>query len=483
MHLVFIASEAKPFAQTGGLADVAESLPEALMGLGVSVSVILPGYRQALASCSDTTHILGRFQAWLGSVALSFDVRCLTRKGRPPVYLIDRKDMYDRPDLYGNAQGDYYDNAERFIFFCRSVVTLLESGSIPVDVVHCNDWQTGLIPVYLQIHPFLRNLRVLFTVHNLGYPGLFPSDKFPLTGLDRERFYTMHGLEFYGHWSMLKAGLVYSAAVNTVSPTYAREIQTPAYGQGLDGLLRSRSASVHGILNGVNYDKWDPSRDTMIPAPFNSKELEGKRLCKRELIRNFGLDPGVIQRPLIGIVSRLDVQKGIDLVESILDSLVVTLKAGMILLGMGVPDLCQALHRACMRHPGWVVFVEKFDERFARWIIAGTDMILIPSRYEPCGLTQLYAMKYGTLPVVRATGGLQDTVVDEREGASVATGFKFDLPQADDCMNALKRAVAVYDKRPDLWYCMQQNAMHMDFSWNRSAHRYLELYRSIQTVG
>lgn len=477
LRIVFIASEAAPFAKTGGLADVAGSLPSALLELNVDIRVILPGYRQVFEHGLRHERVFPNLNTLLGSQRLTFQVRKLLLENVAPIYVIDREDMFDRPHLYGNADGDYYDNAERFIFFCRAVAALMHSWDFAPQIIHCNDWHTGLIPVYMQSDPAFRQFKTLFTLHNLGYSGLFSGDKFALTGLDASH-YQPDGLEFYGKWSMLKAGLVYSRAVSTVSPTYAREIQTPEYGKGLDGVLRSRQASVFGLLNGVNYQMWNPETDALIPARFTPAGLSGKRVCKAALIRACQLDESLMERPVIGIISRLDIQKGIDLIIPILSELIESLKVGVVILGTGDGEMQQSLQRAGEPYPGAFAFIQRFDEELARKILAGADMLLVPSRYEPCGLTQLYAMKYGTVPVVRATGGLNDTVSEVNERTGDGTGFAFKHADATDFLAAIRKAVSVY-RMPPIWKRVQSNGMSMDFSWEKAAQNYLSLYREL----
>ncbi|MFH0725791.1 MAG: glycogen synthase GlgA [Pseudomonadota bacterium] len=472
-----MASEAAPFAKTGGLADVAGSLPAALRRLNVDIRVVLPGYRQVFEHGLRHESLFPNLSTWLGAQRLTFQVRKLSIEDAASIYVIDREDMFDRPHLYGNADGDYYDTAERFIFFCRAVVSLMQAWEFAPHVVHCNDWHTGLIPVYMQLDPAFHRFKTLFTVHNLGYSGLFSSDKFALTGLDASH-YQPNGLEFYGKWSMLKAGLVYSRAVSTVSPTYAREIQTPEYGKGLDGVLRNRRASLFGLLNGVDYQLWSPETDAIIPARFTADDLSGKRICKAALIQTCQLDESLMEHPLIGIVSRLDIQKGIDLILPILGELMDSLKAGLVILGTGDETMQQRLQLAAESYGGKFALIQRFDEALARGILAGADMLLIPSRYEPCGLTQLYAMKYGTIPVVRATGGLNDTVFEGNERTGEGTGFTFKLADSRDCLTAIQKAVGVY-RTPPIWRRIQANGMSMDFSWEKAARNYLSLYREL----
>jgi starch synthase len=476
-RVVFIASEAAPFAKTGGLADVAGSLPNALKEFNVDIRVILPGYRQVFEQGLCHELVFPGLNAWLGSQRLTFQVRKLSVENVAPIYIIDREDMFDRPHLYGDDAGDYYDNAERFIFFCRAVVSLMHAWDFAPQIVHCNDWHTGLIPVYLQSEPAFRRIKTLFTLHNLGYSGLFSSEKFALTGLDSSH-YQPDGLEFFGNWSMLKAGLVYSRAVTTVSPTYAREIQTPEYGKGLEGVLRNRQASVYGLLNGVDYQQWNPQTDACLSAHYTPDDMSGKRICKAALIRACQLDRSLMEHPVIGIVSRLDIQKGIDLIIPILSKLVESLKIGLVILGTGDGELQDSLHRAAGIYPDTFAFIQCFDLKMARQILAGADMLLVPSRYEPCGLTQLYGMKYGTIPVVRATGGLNDTVSEVNERTGEGTGFLFRNAKSSDCLAAIQKAVGVY-RMPLIWSRIQSNCMSMDFSWESAARNYLSLYREL----
>ncbi len=479
LRAVLIASEMAPWAKTGGLADVMESLPPALRRLGIDLRLILPGYRQMLQAGIPTESVQTGFHAWLGPQHLSFAVHRMRTETGMPIDLIVREDMFDRPNLYADPQGDYYDNAERFIFFCRALAVWLQTWDLPPHVVHCNDWHTGLVPVLLQSIPAFRYSATLFTIHNLGYPGLFDADKFALTGLDPNRHYRPDGLEFYGLWSMLKAGMFYSRAVSTVSPTYAREIQQPENGRGFDGVLAARSASVFGILNGVDYGKWSPERDPHLAANYSSEALSGKTVCKTDLIRRCGLAADLHDQPVVGIVSRLDTQKGIDLILPILHRLMDELHLGLIILGTGDKNLENRLAEASGSSRQRLTFIPKFDEVLSRQILAGADMLLVPSRYEPCGLTQLYAMQYGTIPVVRATGGLNDTVRDVDADPGNGWGFTFGHADPQECLSAIERAAAVYRRSPGDWQRLQQRAMAMDFSWDRSALQYQRLYRSL----
>ena len=481
LKIWFLASEATPFAKTGGLADVAGSLPAALKSSGADVRLVLPLYRTVREKGLKVRRLPESLEIPLGEVSLPaalFETR--TADG-VPVYLIGREDLYDRPNLYGNGRGDYYDNLERFAFYCHGALRMAEVLPFRPDVVHCHDWQTGLVPALLRGpyggSPNFAGTASVFTIHNIGYQGLFPAEKLPVTGLSRPDFFHPEGIEYWGRISLLKAGMVYAGAITTVSPMYAREIRTPEYGMGMEGVLQHRRASLHGILNGVDYRAWDPARDSHLPAAYSPTNLAGKRECKQALLREMGLDPSLVGRPLAGMISRLDAQKGLDLLLEILDDLL-GLDVGLVVLGAGDERIQQALKRSAEKWPGRVGLKLGFDEPLAHRIMAGTDMFLIPSRYEPCGLTQMYALKYGSVPVVRATGGLDDTVVpftaEDRQG----NGFKFGPFASEDFFGALREGVTLY-RDSGTWKRLMANGMQADFSWERSARTYLDLYESL----
>jgi starch synthase len=386
--------------------------------------------------------------------------------------------MYDRPNIYGNSLGDYYDNFERFAFFARAALLTAEMLAIKPDLIHCHDWQTGLVPALLK-GPLRDSMTLdatptVFTIHNVGYQGLFPADKLLLTGLSREEFYRSEGLEYYGNISLLKAGIVYSDAVTTVSPAYAREIQTPEYGMGMEGILQYRRASLHGILNGVDYQLWDPARDPHISVHYSPCKVAGKQACKESLIKEINLDHFLTKRPLLGMISRLDAQKGLDLLVKILDD-ILALDVGLVVLGSGDERIQGAIQEAAQRHPGRVGLTIGFDEPLAHRIMAGADAFLIPSRYEPCGLTQMYALKYGTVPIVRATGGLDDTIVPFDHKTGEGNGFKFSAYEPNAFLEAIRIAVHLFQD-PKAWQRLMANGMKADFSWERSAQRYRALY-------
>jgi len=477
MKVLFCASEIVPLAKTGGLADVAGALPAALAGRGVEVRLAMPAYRGVrlfnAGSSGSVTVSLGAERVE-GTI---IDGR-LPDSGLP-IWLVEQDRFFDRAGLYGEGGVDYPDNLARFTFFCRAVLQWLDRSGWTPEVIHCNDWQTALLPVFLRTDGDGGAATVL-TIHNLAYQGLFPAEQFPLTGLPLSLF-AMRGLEFWGQINLLKGGLYFADVLSTVSETYAREIQTEEFGSGLDGVLRDRAADLFGILNGVDYGVWDPMVDTLIPARYSVDDLSGKAVCKATLQEEFGLpnDPHV---PVIGMVTRLADQKGLDLVAESIEEL---LDAGMqfVLLGTGDPRYHRLFEELMARRPAEVGARLTFDNRLAHLIEAGADLFLMPSRYEPSGLNQLYSLRYGTVPVVRKTGGLADSIVDttpQTLQAGTANGFVFEPYDARALGQAVRRALAAYADRA-VWRRIQGHGMRADFSWRRSASRYLELYARART--
>jgi starch synthase len=469
MRVLFCVSEAVPLAKTGGLADVAGALPAALRRNGVDVRIIMPLYR---GIARDGLERVPEVEVSVGGEALSATIRLGALPNGTPVYLVDAPPLYDRAGLYGEAGKDYDDNLLRFAFLSRAAVELLDRAW-PPDVVHCHDWHTGFVPAYLRLHR--HPMPTLFTIHNLAHQGLFPAERFPLTGLP-DHWFSIDGVEFYGKINVMKAGLVWSHVVSTVSETYAREIQTEEYGMGLDGLLRVRSADLFGVLNGVDYGEWDPAVDRYITAQYTPGDLAGKARCKAGLQQELGL-PDNAYTPLIGTVARLVTQKGFDLVAAAMER-IVGMGAQVAILGTGDPAFEDAFRAASARWPQQVRAVIGFDNGLAHRIEAGADMFLMPSKFEPSGLNQLYSLRYGTVPIVRRTGGLADSIVDVtpdtlREGR--ANGFVFDAYTPDALAVTLGRAIAAY-RDPGLWRWLQQVGMRADFSWDRVAERYRALY-------
>ena len=479
LRICFCTSEAVPFAKTGGLADVAGALPASLAAAGCDVRVVLPGYR-SIDRAKFGFRTIGRARVPIGDAHA--EVEFLEGRlpgGRVPVYLVAHDPSFGRAGLYGEGGRDYEDNLERFTIFGRGVLALPAQLGWAPDVLHCQDWQTGLIPVWLREPPpasGLERTATLFTIHNLAYQGLFPAERLPVTGLGAHVF-APQGIEFYGKVNLLKGGLVFADRLSTVSEQYAREIQTPEFGCGLEGVLRDRAADLTGILNGVDYRAWDPSTDPHIAARYTADDLAGKADCTRDLRRSQQLEDAP-RSPLVGMISRLADQKGFDLVAAVLDRLIAA-GAQFVLLGTGEPkyhELFAAFHE---RHRGRVSVTLGFDDALAHRIEAGADIFLMPSRYEPSGLNQLYSLRYGTVPVVRKTGGLADTIVDatpEAVSRGIANGFVFEAYEPAALWEALERAVGTFADRR-VWQQLQQTGMRQDFSWRRAAGRYVETYR------
>jgi starch synthase len=459
-----VASEAAPFAKTGGLADVLGSLPPALARLGEEVAVVIPRYRGVPAGSS----VLG-IQIRVGPQAFPAGIQETIRQGVRYLF-VDCPALYDRDGIYGEAGVDYPDNHLRFAALNQAAIAVARILFRP-EVFHAHDWQAGLLPVYLRenlaLDPTFSGTRCVFTIHNLGYQGSFPESALGEIGLSRAVFHP-EGVEFYGLVNFLKAGIIWADAVNTVSPTYAREIQTPEFGFRMDGLLRARSYKLSGILNGVDYDEWNPETDVRLPAHYSAAELSGKRICKAELLGEMDL-PIDLERPLLGVVSRFAEQKGMDLVleaASADDSPLA--KASLVVLGSGDGGLESGFQDLARANPRRVAVRMGYNENLSHLIEAGSDMFLMPSRYEPCGLNQIYSLRYGTVPIVRATGGLQDTV-------DAQTGFKFTGLAASDLGSAAGVALEAFQDRA-AWVEKMRRGMRKDFSWDASAREYQKLY-------
>lgn len=477
LRVLMIASELAPYSKTGGLADVAAALPKALGRAGHDVTVVTPRYRGITAgqwhadvdaAIAGVTLSAGLFAERLGPGARALFVDC------PP--------LYDRPGLYNSGQVDYQDNPLRFAFLVIAALEWAAQQNDPIAVVHAHDWQAGLAAAYLRQHfsrhPHLAGVPTVFTIHNLAYQGIAPKEWMPRLGLGWDLF-TVDGLEFWDRLSLLKAGINFSDAVATVSPTYAEEIQRPEYGFGFDGVMRARREALSGILNGVDTDAWDPARDAYLPKPFTAKALGGKAAAKAAVLQAMGLphDEAALARPLVGMVSRLADQKGFDLVAQVAESLL-DLEATFVVLGSGerrYEDLWRAL---AARRPDRVAAHVGFDERLAHLIEGGADLFLMPSRFEPCGLNQMYSLRYGTVPVVRATGGLVDSVQPWDAATKKGTGFLFADYSGDAMLGALTEALRVFADKAQ-WARLQQNGMKADFSWDRAAKGYVTVYKRV----
>lgn len=480
-NILFVTSEAYPLIKTGGLADVSGSLPIALKALRKDIRIIMPAYRSAIRQAKK----LGFASFDLEGIPAS--VRLL--EGRLPgtsvkLLLVDSAEHFDRDGgPYINTKNlDWDDNPERFALFCRvaTVVALNQAGlDWQPDVVHCNDWQSGLVPALLSQHA--RRPATVFTIHNLAYHGHFGPEYFDSLDLPPS-LHSMHGIEFHDGLSFIKGGLNFADMINTVSPSYAQEIRTPAFGYGMEGLLNHRADRLVGILNGVDYKQWDPASDPLIKHHFSNKDLTGKAKNKRSLQKHYGL-PQRANTPLLGLVGRLVEQKGIDLVLNIIPQLVAH-DAQLVVLGSGHKHYQEQLEAAAKAYPKHIAVHVGYDEGLAHQIEAGVDMFLMPSRFEPCGLNQIYSLRYGTLPIVRRTGGLADTVVDTYEVTienKQATGFVFEHATTEGLWWATERALTLYRQQPETWSQLIQTAMSQDFSWRKSARQYQALYEQAIT--
>ena len=479
MRVLQVGAEIFPLVKTGGLADVLGALPQALIGRGEDVRLLLPGLPAIAAAVLQLRRVIEIGPCFC---AARVTLRSGVMPGSGvPVYVIDAPYLFERfGNPYQDADGiDWVDNAQRFALL-GWVAAHLASGELDADwapeLVHAHDWHAAMACAYLAAHP-LRRAASVFTVHNLEYQGLFPTGDFGLLGLPA-RFMAPGGLEYYGQLSFMKAGLVFAQRVSTVSPSYAREIATPEFGCGLDGVIRDRGGDVSGVLNGVDGAVWDPAADAALPARYAAGQPAGKARCKAALQAEFGLEPRA-GTPLFGVVSRLTPQKGLDLLLGALPGLIE--RGGQLaLLGSGDAALESAFAAVAALHPGRVAVRIGYDEAFAHRLIAGADAVLVPSRFEPCGLTQLYGLRYGTLPIVRRVGGLADTVVDAGPGPvpeEAATGFVFAAATPQSLSVAIGRAIELFSKHPARWQAMVRRAMTRDFSWAEAAHNYQALYR------
>ncbi len=481
LRILFMASEVEPFAKTGGLADVAGALPGAVAALGHDVRILMPRYRGIEARAGALRVAVPRITIPLGDREAEGSLLEGRTPSDVPVYFLGQDHYYDREGLYGTADGDYWDNCERFIFFARAgleaIPELTDSSGArwTPQIIHCNDWQTGLVPVYLNTlyrdHPVLGPLATLFTIHNLAYQGVFWHYDMPMTGLGWDLF-TPAGLEFYGKLNFLKGGLLFANLLTTVSRTYAREIRTAAFGNGLEGVLEERSHDLHGVINGLDYDVWNPAKDAAIAHPFSADDIAGKAPCRSALRAELGLEdaPG----PVIGMVTRLVDQKGLDLVLQALPGILAE-GCQLVLLGSGDPNLEVDFEDAAQQHPGQVAVRLGYETDLARRIYAGSDAFLMPSRYEPCGLGQLIALRYGSVPMVRRTGGLTDTVTEFDPARRAGTGFAFDAFTVDALLDTVRRATSAY-RQPAVWRALVRNGMAEDYSWEASAREYVTLY-------
>jgi starch synthase len=480
MHIALVASEGVPFSKTGGLADVVGALPRALAALGHQVSVYLPRYRQTKLAEPATV---------VRSITIPFDdeyrfasIVSGVSQGGVRFYFVDYPPYFDRDSLYGTPAGDYPDNAERFALFSRAVLEASKILGVP-HIFHCHDWQSALVPILLRTvfaeDPAFREAGTVFTIHNMGYQGLFPPDILPLLMLPWDLF-TISKMEFFGQVNFLKGALTCSDYITTVSKKYSQEIQTAEYGFGLEGVLRGRAATVSGILNGVDYDEWSPQTDKFTVAKFSPQDLSGKAKCKQDLLAAFGVTHADPKLPVIGIVSRFAAQKGFDLISQVADRLV---REDMIMLVLGTGDKPyeEMFVRLNKQFPNKIAVQVAYDNAIAHKIEAGADMFLMPSRYEPCGLNQIYSLKYGTVPLVRATGGLDDTIEGWDARSGKGTGFKFTEYNGESLLLTVKQALKSYRDQTS-WQVLMRNGMSKDFSWNTSAREYGKVYERVKQM-
>jgi starch synthase len=483
VKILFTTSEAVPFCKTGGLGDVCGSLPQELASLGHEPVLVLPAFRQAL-NCGRPVEPTGiRFEIPIGrKMVPGTFLRSSLPGDKVPVYLVHQPQYFDRAELYRENGQDYKDNCERFVFFCRAALEAIRLLDLRTELVHCHDWTTGLVPAYLKtvlcgVPPY-DSISTLFTVHNIAYQGNFWHWDMELTGIDWKHF-NWRQMEFYGNLSFLKTGLAFADALSTVSPRYAQEIQHAPLGCGLEGLLQQRSDDLHGIINGVDYNDWNPQSDRFLNGNNygSANWAAGKAACKAALQQELDLQP-VADQPLIAMIGRMADQKGYDLVAEIMPHWLADHSAQWVILGTGEARYHELFARLAEQHPGKVAVRLTFSDELAHRIEAGADTFLMPSRYEPCGLNQLYSLKYGTVPVVHATGGLADTITnctDETLSASTANGFSFDTYNSTALTDTLERACLTYFNRP-IWEQLISNGMRQDWSWHHSACEYERLY-------
>jgi starch synthase len=478
---MFVSPEAVPYAKTGGLADVAGALPKSLAKFGQEVKLVLPLYKHVQRErfkiekiAADLTATIADRREKFGLYKSGTDVNGLD------ILFIEHAGFYDRPELYRDPSTgkDWADNDERFGFFARAVLETCRYTNFIPDVIHCNDWQSGLIPAFLKVdtdYSDFENTSTIFSIHNIAYQGNFPAKSFDKLGLKRSLFAPAGGFEYWEKVSYLKAGIWYADLINTVSETYASEIQSSnEYGYGFEGVLKDRSADLFGILNGIDYSVWDPSVDELIPAKFKPEKLAGKKKCKNALRKRVKLPMVRRDVPIIGIISRLADQKGFDLIEEVAEDLM-ALDIQIVLLGTGDEKYHKLFSELHKKYPKKIAALLEFNNEMAHLIEAGSDMFLMPSRYEPCGLNQLYSLRYGTIPIVRKTGGLADTIENANPSKGTGNGFVFTRYDAREMLNTIKFACEVYRDK-NVWEIMMLRGMRQDFSWDASAKKYIELY-------
>lgn len=477
MKIVQVASELFPYVKTGGLADAVGALSVSLADNGHEISVFLPGYRAA----QDHRDAAQAERRWrlkieMGDQFLSGDVRVFSPRKNLTIYLICREEFFDRRAPYGNGERDYEDNADRFIFFCKGVVETLRLADVKADIAHCHDWQSALLPLLLREaerrHQLTLALKTIFTIHNIAFQGLFPASTFARTNLPDEWF-QVDGLEYYSQVNLMKGGILFADRVTTVSPRYAREIQTPEFGCGLDGVVQTRADDIVGLLNGVDSAVWNPAVDELLPMRYSLANMAGKQVCRAELLQRAGFEPD-FKGPIFGMICRFSEQKGIDLVLANADFFL-TQDCRFIVLGAGDKRMEEEMQQLVVRAPGKIWLCAKLDESLSHLIEGGSDFFIMPSLFEPCGLNQMYSQVYGTVPIVSRVGGLADTVTDADENPENGTGLMCE-PKAASLQGALMRALALFaDQRR--YTAVQQRGMMRDFSWKVASAGYERLYQ------
>jgi len=479
MRVLMITPEATPFAQTGGLGEVLSALPAELAGLGMSVDVIMPKYRGIDTDRFNIRKLDVSLEFTLNAKQVSAALWCFDHPRGVRYLFLEADNYFDREYLYGTPDGDYEDNAERFVFLARAAIEWALLRENRYDIFHAHDWQASLTPVYLRTlyagESQLRDSAALITIHNLGYQGIFWHLDMPLVGVGWE-FFTPKHMEFHGKLNFLKSGIVFAEKVNTVSPGYRNEILTPEFGFGLEGILLEKGPDLTGILNGVDYTVWNPELDPLIASPYGLSDLSGKAICKTALQRHANV-PEKADVPVIGMVSRLSSQKGIDILAGAFHNLMQR-DMQLVVLGTGEARYQSIFTDFSREYPDKTGIFLSYDYELAHKIFAGADMLVVPSRYEPCGLNQLYALRYGTVPIVRATGGLTDTVEQYSETADTGTGFLFFDENPVSLEKAVLMAVELFEEKPEAWLGLMKRGMQKDFSWKRSATEYLNLYES-----
>jgi starch synthase len=478
-RILFVTSEVTPLAKTGGLADVCDAIPKYLAEAGHDVDVIVPMYRQIKEQNLPTETLLTTFTVPLGASKATGAIHRLTIDRPWRALAVENDELYDRASLYTDPETglDYPDNAERFAFFAKAVLEAIKRLKLRYDIIHAHDWQGGLLISLLRKfghkHKLWQKPATLIAIHNIGYKGIFPAEKGNVFGLPPEAF-NADELEYFGEWSLLKGGIAHADYVTTVSKKYAQEIQTPEFGFGFEGMLQDRADTLVGITHGVDYETWNPATDPFIAANFSAEKMAGKAACKSDLLETFGLDSTYARKPVIGFIGRLVQQKGLDLIMAIIEDI---LAHGyiVIFLGEGAKQYEEGLLAAQKKFADRMAVQVEFSEEIAHKIEAGADLLLLPSIYEPCGLSQMYAQKYGTLPIVRATGGLDDTVKGWRKGTRNADGFKFTDASPEALLKVLADAAMLFEDKKR-WQKLIDNAVALDHSWPKIITKYERLY-------